>query len=272
VEVAPGVHVLRYPVLDVNVSLVLGSTVALVVDTLSTPTQAEELVAAIRAVTDLPLAVVNTHVHFDHCFGNEVLARSVPGLAIWAHESTVEALRDHAPRVRRAAYDEAQVLVPAIAEQVAATELRAPDRTVHESTSLDLGGRAVDVRHLGRGHTDGDLVVVVPDASVVIAGDLVEVGAPPAFADSYPLEWPGTLTALLHLLGPDSVVVPGHGAVVDASFVRDQRTELAELDWMIRDGHRADADPEVVAQRSSFGRDAALVAVRRGYAELSGRL
>src|SRR5262249_35712266 len=112
VEVAAGVHVLRYPVLDVNCTLIVGSQVAMLVDTLATTAQAHELVAAVRRVTDLPLTVVNTHGHFDHCFGNAVLAQASPGLSIWAHESTVEEFRDHAPRLQRAAYDEARVLVP----------------------------------------------------------------------------------------------------------------------------------------------------------------
>jgi glyoxylase-like metal-dependent hydrolase (beta-lactamase superfamily II) len=264
------VHVLRYPVLDVNSTLVLGSEIALLVDTLGTPSQARELVAAVRAVTDLPLAVVNTHAHFDHCFGNAVLAEASPGLSIWAHVSTVEALRDHGPRVRRAAYEEAGVLVPQIAEEVRSTELRAPDHAVAAESIVDIGGRVVALRHFGRGHTDGDIVVHVPDAGLVIAGDLVEEGAPPSFVDSFPLDWPDTLTEVL-ALNPE-VVVPGHGAVVDASFVHDQRAELSRLEWLIREGDRDAATVEAVAAQAPFGQPAALVAVRRGYADLSGGL
>ena len=98
---------------------------------------------------------------------------------------------------------------------------------------LDVGGRAVSLRHLGRGHTGADLVVAVDD--VVFAGDLVEEGAPPAMDDAFPLEWAATLTALLGLVrGP---VVPGHGAVVDAAFVAAQRDELARLArWLTEPG------------------------------------
>jgi glyoxylase-like metal-dependent hydrolase (beta-lactamase superfamily II) len=270
VEIAPAVHVLRYPVLDVNSTLVVGSRVALVVDTLSTTAQAEELVAAVRTVTDLPLAVVNTHAHFDHCFGNAVLEHASPGLTIWAHESTVEAFRPDGSLLRRDAVAQARMLAPEIADDVAASALRAPDRPVRESSTIDLGGRAVELRHFGRAHSAGDLVVHVPDAGVVVAGDLVEEGAPPSFDDSYPLQWPETLTALLSL--HPAVVVPGHGAVVDAEFVRRQRADLARLEWLIRDGDRVDAKPEFVAAQAPFGPEVALVAVRRGYAELWGRL
>jgi glyoxylase-like metal-dependent hydrolase (beta-lactamase superfamily II) len=270
VELAPGVLVLRYPTLDVNCTLILGDEVAAVVDTLATDRQARELVDAIRRVTALPLTVINTHAHFDHCFGNAVLAQATPALSIWGHQSTMEALRDHAALVRRAAYDEAVALAPDIAEDVLAASLLAPDRAVHTSSTMDIGHRSIELRHFGRAHTEGDLVVNIPDASVVIAGDLVEEGAPPSFADSYPLEWPETLTALL-ALGPE-LIVPGHGAVVDPDFVHRQHDELTRLEWLIRDGHADGALVEEVAANAPYGPDAALVAVRRGYAELSGRL
>jgi glyoxylase-like metal-dependent hydrolase (beta-lactamase superfamily II) len=272
VEVAPGVHVLRYPVLDVNATLVIGSEVAVLVDTLATPTQARELMAELRRITAAPLAVVNTHAHFDHCFGNAVVAEASPGLSVWAHHSTVEAMRDHGPRLRRAAVDEARLLVPDLADEIAQTQLRVPDYEVRTESIVDIGERTVELRFLGRGHTDGDLVVVVPDAAVVVAGDLVEEGAPPSFADSFPLDWPDTLTVVLEHCAPGAVVVPGHGAVVDAGFVHDQRAELSRLEWLIREGGRDGATPEAVAAQAPFGPEASLVAVHRGYADLSGRL
>ena len=57
-ELADRVHLLRYPVLDVNVTLVVGDGAALVVDTLSTPAQAAELRAAVRAVTPHPVTMI----------------------------------------------------------------------------------------------------------------------------------------------------------------------------------------------------------------------
>jgi len=270
VELAPGVLVLRYPTLDVNCTLILGDEVAALVDTLATAGQARDLVDAVRRVTTLPLTAVNTHAHFDHCFGNSVLADANPALSIWGHQSTVEALRHHGALLRRAAYEEALNLAPAIADDVLAATLLAPDRAVQTSSTMDIGHRVIELRHFGRAHTDGDLVVNVPDAAVVIAGDLVEEGAPPSFADSYPLEWPETLTALL-ALGPE-VIVPGHGAVVDPDFVHRQHDELTRLEWLIRDGHADGARVEEVAASAPYGPDAALIAARRGYAELSGRL
>jgi glyoxylase-like metal-dependent hydrolase (beta-lactamase superfamily II) len=269
-EVAHGVYVLRYPVLDVNITLVVGDGAALVVDTLSGPAQASELVAAIRRITPAPLTLVNTHHHFDHSFGNGTLAAAGAG-PIWAHEWAAAQLRERGEHWRRLWYDQVRPTDPQLAADLAATEIVAPDHLVHTEAILAVGGRTVRLRHFGRGHTEGDLVVLVPDADVLVAGDLVEVGAPPDFADGYPLDWPDTLAALLPALSTDTVVVPGHGDLVDRDYVRSQHGELSQLDWAIRDGHRDGALAETVAAKAPYDLATALVAVKRGYAELSGR-
>ena len=272
VEIGPDVYVMRYPVLDVNVSLIVGGEVAVVVDTLSTTAQAMELAAAVRAITPLPLVLVNTHHHFDHCYGNSVLADLGPGSQIWAHEATLVTLRDDGAKLQRAWYEQLLPIDPELADGVAAVVLRPPERGVNAESIMDIGGRVVELRHLGRGHTEGDLIVSVPSADVVIAGDLVEQGGPPSFEDSYPVEWPEALAALRVLPPPTAVVVPGHGAPVDLEFVRAQHEELTELAWLIRDGDADGARPEAVAAKAPYEPEVALVAVRRGYAELYGRL
>ncbi|SCL24359.1 MBL fold metallo-hydrolase [Micromonospora inyonensis] len=269
VEIGTGVHVLREPLLDVNVTLVVGDGAALLVDTLSTAAQATALAAAVRAVTPHPWTLVNTHHHFDHCFGNATLAEDPPR-PVYAHELTARWLRDRPDELRHLAYEEMRAEQPALAAALARTPLLAPTHTVHTETVLDVGGRRVLLRHPGRGHTAGDLVVYVPDADVLVAGDLVEQSGPPAFEESYPLQWPEAVAALLRLTTPATTIVPGHGDPVDVTFVRAQHGQLADLAWLIRAGHTGGAPPERVAAEAPFGARAALVATRRGYAELDG--
>jgi glyoxylase-like metal-dependent hydrolase (beta-lactamase superfamily II) len=268
-EVATDVYVLRQPVLDVNATLVLGGERALVVDTLSTDTQAAQLREAVRRITSEPLCVVNTHHHFDHWFGNGVLARE--GAEVWAHEEAAARLSRRTEELRRHWVSEWARVEPDLAAGMASATLRLPDRTVHIESIVDLGGRTVVLHHFGRGHTDGDLVVHVPDADAVLAGDLVEEAGPPSFEDSYPLEWPETLAALLRLTAASTVVVPGHGAPVDARYVHGQHDQLTALAWLIRGGHYDGATEEAVAAKAPFDAATARVAVHRGYAELSGR-
>jgi glyoxylase-like metal-dependent hydrolase (beta-lactamase superfamily II) len=272
VEIAAGVHVLRYPVLDVNSTLILGTELAAVVDTLSTDAQAEELLGLVRRITPLPLVLINTHYHYDHCFGNEILAADSPATTIWAHEGTARVLREEGTTWQRDWYREWLETDAEFAEAIGSVRVRAPNRTVRVESIMDLGARTIQLSHLGRGHTEGDLVVRVPDADVLVAGDLVEEGAPPSFGESYPIEWPETVAAMLHLTSPGTRVVPGHGACVDPAFVRAQHADLTTLAWLIREAHYDGAPAEHVAQRAPFGAAASLPAVSRGYAELNGKI
>lgn len=104
VEVADRVLVLREPLLAVNVTLVLGEGQALLVDTLSTVGQAVELAEAVRAVTADPLTLVNTHHHFDHCFGNATLAaggRARSGRTNWPRRPCARTRKGYAGRRTR---------------------------------------------------------------------------------------------------------------------------------------------------------------------------
>ena len=132
---------------SVNLGLVVGTEAALLVDTGSSPAQGRAIRESVTAVTDRPLlAVVVTHWHFDHAFGLAAFAdlvsvghESVPG-RLGSPEAAAEAAR----------------------LGLAAADLGRPSRELVVASAFDLGGRRVEVAHLGRGHTDGDLVVVVP--------------------------------------------------------------------------------------------------------------
>ncbi len=264
-SIADGVYLARTQPLDVSVSLVIGDETALVIDTLSTAYQASELVAAIRAVTSLPLTIVNTHSHFDHTFGNAVVAAG--GRPIWAHENAITALDASGPQWQQEWANTFRERDPQFAAGLADTKIQNATHPVHPPQRLDLGGRTVTIDHHGRGHTDGDLVVRVDDADVLFVGDLIEQSGPPAFGeDSYPLEWPEAVAALLH--SPARVIVPGHGTPVDIDFVAAAHAQLSEFAWLIRHGHRDGGTPDEVAARAPWPADACRIGVLRGFAAL----
>ncbi|MEU2924683.1 MBL fold metallo-hydrolase [Streptomyces sp. NPDC007251] len=223
-RLAAGVGRCRLPGWDCTAGLVLGAGTALMVDAGSSLSEgarlrgrAEQLAGG--RVTHLAL----THPHFDHVFGASAFAGAevygAVGLdAVLARER--EALRLDAVRngLAVADADEAvDALVP-------------PGHLVSGEWTLDLGGgRQVLLANVGPGHTGHDLVVLVPgEREVVFCGDLVEEsGEPQAGLDAVPSRWPDALDRLLALGGEDALYVPGHGAVVDAGFVRRQRDELA---------------------------------------------
>jgi glyoxylase-like metal-dependent hydrolase (beta-lactamase superfamily II) len=269
VEVADRVWVARYPWLDVNVSAVAGGAGLLVLDTQASAALARELVVDLRRVTSLPvLWAVNSHVHWDHTFGNGVLRTE--GAQLVCHESAAADLPAHAAEVKaRAAQEEDPPW-----REVAATEVVVPERTFSSAIALDLGDRQVELVHPGRGHTGGDLVVRVPDADVVLAGDLVEqtdTGNVPAFGtDCYPMEWPLTLDVVLGLTSSQSVVVPGHGSVVDRAFVEQQRNGVGVVAETIRDlsTRGVAVDDALGAAEWPYPPGALANAVRRGYEQL----
>jgi glyoxylase-like metal-dependent hydrolase (beta-lactamase superfamily II) len=136
------------------------------------------------------------------------------------------------------------------AEQFREVELTPPTALVENAASLDLGDRQVELRHLGRGHTDNDVVVTVPDASVLFAGDLLENAPAPGFGDSYPIAWVDTARALLELV--DGMVVPGHGDAFDRAFADRQVGELATLAELARNAVAGAISLEDAIRRSPF--------------------
>ncbi|HEY4625273.1 MAG TPA: MBL fold metallo-hydrolase [Blastococcus sp.] len=251
-EVGEGVFVRRHAALDLNCGLVVGDGACLVIDTRSHLGEAADLIAAVRTVTPHPWTVVNTHAHYDHCFGNAAF-RPAP---VWGSRGCAADLAATG-EVQRAAVV-AQLRAGGAgdaADLVAAAPIDPPDRLVDDVAALDIGGREVVLRFLGRGHTDHDLVVEVETSTghtVVFAGDLVEEGAPPAFEDAFPVDWPATL-GRLHALarGP---VVPGHGGVVDAAFVGAQREELLAVLAAVREGRLDDGPYDPATMRTAASR------------------
>ncbi|MFC4783632.1 MBL fold metallo-hydrolase [Nocardioides sp. MAHUQ-72] len=269
-EVADRVWVARYAWFDVNVTLVGGERGLLVVDTHGSAAAATEVVDDVRRLgAGEVTGIVNTHWHFDHSFGNATFRTAYGPVPVHAHENARDELEKWGPelkqRVAGSPDDDPH------REDVVGTEIVLPDQTFSSAKVIDLGDRAVELVHPGRGHTSGDLVLRVPDADVVLAGDLVEESAHPSInADAWPMHWPLTLDIVLGLLTPRSVVVPGHGAPVDRSFVEDQRNELGVIAETIRDlaGRGVPVDQALEAGEWPWPRELLAEAVRRGYEHL----
>ena len=182
-----------------NVGLILGEDTAVLVDPGPADGDHEALLAAARELSSADLIVINTHGHPDHIGANELLRRE---------------------GVQR-------ILAHVDAEVETATELVSA-----EPVTLRLGGGVdVVVEHLGRGHTQGDLVVGVRaegSTGIIFCGDLVREGDDPEFHDSYPLEWVRALGRLGSMSGTYSRFIPGHGHEVDADFIGSMRRRMQQ--------------------------------------------
>ncbi|WP_454852694.1 MBL fold metallo-hydrolase [Promicromonospora soli] len=258
IEAADGVLVRRYQELDLSVGLVVGGESCLIVDTGGDAGQGAELAAAVREVTPLPWQVVLTHSHFDHSFGTEAFAPC----AVWAHRRCRADLVANGEQQREKWARHYRELGDAkVADRIAAVRLVLPDYLVDDYAQLDLGGRRVDLRHFGPAHSDHDLVVHVPEAGAVFAGDLVEEGAPPQFGDAFPQDWPSALDRILALDAP--IVLPGHGDPVDRHFVRGQRAELVLVAELCREVAAGTLTAEQAVARSPYPEELTLAALAR---------
>jgi cyclase len=147
----------------------------------------DEILAKVGKITDKPIRyVISTHRHGDHVGGNPRLMATAE---IVAHENTR-------------------------AGMVKASQPGLPRLVFTESMTVFLGGKEVRVRHYGRGHTDGDLIVYFPAHRVVHMGDLLVEGAPALqYGDGASgVAWTATLDRVLAL--DFDTVIPGHGVVM----------------------------------------------------------
>jgi glyoxylase-like metal-dependent hydrolase (beta-lactamase superfamily II) len=263
-EIGDGVFVRRYAFFDQNIVAVVGRGEALVLDTRSTYRQAREILDDLRAIgAPRVAAVVNTHGHFDHAFGNRVF-RPAP---IWGHERSAAMLApDGGQR------EAAEAWRSKLGDELADVELDPPDRRFTETATIEFGGRRVWLAYLGRGHTDNDIVLTVEDADVLCVGDLLENGATPFFGDGFPLDWPATAQAILRLTGEHTVVVPGHGDHGGQAFVERQLLEFEANAGLALRVHAGELDLEAAVNASPYPPRTARGPLERALAQLRGEL
>lgn len=257
-EVAPGVYRLVAEPDSVNIGLIVGASGALLVDCGSTPEQGARLREFVGRVCDVPLlGVVVTHEHRDHWFG----LAAFDDLASWGQEMLADRLTAD------------EVLREAEGLGLAPDDLRLPKNLFSIAAAVDLGDRLVELVHLGHAHTLTDVVVHVPDAGVLFAGDLVELPQPLMEPESSPRGWPATLNMLLGMIRPDTKVVPGHGEVTNHATVVEQLGGLASMPYeaerLVREGipfDKAETDGEWLLPW-----DRIEAGVRTAYAELGAQ-
>ena len=269
VEIGDRVFVRRYAFYDQNIGLILGRGEALVIDTRSTNVHAREILADVRGLTRDPVTVVvDTHGHFDHVYGNHAFRPAT----IWAQARCVGFVERTGEQRRATIAREETEIAGDLAEVV----IDPPDRTFEDEATIEVGGRAVGLRFLGRGHTDHDAVITVPGTGVVWAGDLLEGGAVPYFGDGFPLDWPATVTALAALVDPASgVVVPGHGDHGGREIAEGHATSLTALADLARQVHAGTLtlDDAVAAHPfPDFDLEDARRPLQRALAQLRGEL
>ena len=186
----------------------------------------------LRTVTDQPVRyVINTHMHPDHTGGN-------------ARLEGIEAKIIATGNARRRLSVSQPTGLPSI--------------TFDDHVRLWFGGKPLDLYWLGRGHTDGDLVILMPEDGIVFTGDLFAGYGPNIRLIDYAgggslTEWPATLDRVLAL--EFDLVIPGHSGPTDRAMLQQYRDEKIRMQEIIREMHGAGRSPQEIqtALNGEFG-------------------
>ena len=177
----------------------------------------EGIVELVESVTDQPIrAVINTHLHGDHTGSNALLQAQG-----------------------------ADVIASLNARVIMAETLEAglPNITMTDYMRIYVGDMPVDLYYFGRGHTDGDIVVHLPEERIVIMGDLFALWGPYESVIHYAAggsvrDWPRTLDAALKL--DFETVIPGHSGITERSQIEGYRDYLSRLGQMVREMNQSE--------------------------------
>ncbi|MEO1090366.1 MAG: MBL fold metallo-hydrolase [Pseudomonadota bacterium] len=211
-EIGPGLYAFTTEG-DPNTGVIVGDDGVMVIDTQATPVMAEAVIERIRGVTDKPIThVVLSHYHAVRVLGasaygaREVVASMACRTMIHERgEADWQSELGRFPRLFRAAES-----IPG---------LTWPTLTFDRAASIHLGRRRVDLVHLGRAHTAGDIVAWVPDAGVLFSGDIVEFHSACYCGDGHFRDWPRTLDAIAQFRA--DALMPGRGDALKSQAAVD---------------------------------------------------
>jgi cyclase len=268
-EVSPGIYAYEQP--DGtwwinNTGFLLGPQGVISIDTCSTRRRTEAYVRAIGTVTSAAIrAVVNTHHHGDHTFGNCLF----PGAAIIAHERT----RDEAM-----AFGAPADLPFWDGPDWGELTLDPPFITYADEITLHSGDLRAHVRHVGTAaHTTNDSIVWIPERSVLFCGDLIFNGGTPFLLMG---SVAGAISVLENVIKPlnAQVIVPGHGPVFGGSAAIDATLDYLRFVTEVAAAcHRDGLSPLAAATQTDLHRFAGWADperivgnLHRAYAELEG--
>ncbi len=245
-ELAPGIYAFTAGG-DPNSGVVSGEDGVLVFDAQATPRQARRVIERIREVTDKPIR----HVVLSHYHAVRVLGASAYGAGeILASKGTRHLIEERG----QADFESEVGRFPRLFEDVDSVPgLTWPSMAFEKALTVWLGDRRVELLHLGRGHTAGDIVAWMPEEKVCFAGDLVEYGATPYTGDAHLRDWPATLDRLA-ALGAEKLV-PGRGAAPDTpekvrEAIEGTRAFITDLFRIAEEGVKAGRSLKEVYERA----------------------
>lgn len=202
---------------DPNSGVIIGDESVMIVEAQATPRLANKVIECVRSVTDKPIShVVLTHYHAVRVLGASAFGANQIIMSDAARAMVVERGQED--------WDSEFQRFPRLFEGYESIPgLTWPTTTFDGSMSVYLGNRRVDLMHLGRAHTAGDIVIHVPDQNVMFTGDIVEYHSACYCGDGHFGDWGDTLDNIKSF-GVDAIA-PGRG---DALIGQDMVNKAIE--------------------------------------------
>jgi glyoxylase-like metal-dependent hydrolase (beta-lactamase superfamily II) len=197
---------------DPNTGVIIGEDSVMIVDAQATPRLANMVVEKVRSVTDKPIKhVVLTHYHAVRVLGASAYSASEIIMSDKARAMVVERGQED--------WDSEFERFPRLFQgHESIPSLTWPTQTFAGRMTVYLGTRRVDLMHLGRAHTAGDIVAYVPDENAMFTGDIVEYHSACYCGDGHFGDWGGTLDAIKAV--DVDAIAPGRGdALVGKALV-----------------------------------------------------
>jgi glyoxylase-like metal-dependent hydrolase (beta-lactamase superfamily II) len=193
---------------DPNIGAVEGEDFLVCFEALATPVAARDWLARLREHTGKPVRyLVLSHYHAVRVLGASAFGADV----IIAHDNTRALIAERGQQDWESEYGRMPRL---FREPASIRGLTWPTLTFNDQVTIPLGGDrgALNLRYLGRGHTEGDIVAWLPRQKILFAGDLVESQAALYTGDAFHNDWSTSTLDNVAALGAETLV-GGRGVV-----------------------------------------------------------
>lgn len=210
-----------------NAGFIVGKSGVVVVDPGVSYRFGKEMLASIADVTPLPVTlVVITHPIQEFHFGSTAFQER--GVPVIAHRKAADLMRlrcDTCLKNLRTSLGE---------EEMEGSKVVVPDRLIDDTTTLETGGRELQLIYFGWASTPGDLAMFDRRSGVLFAGGLISAGRIPLLRDADLEGWISALERLATL--PAKAIIPGHGPVLTPAeagqtlaYIRALKTKVRQI-------------------------------------------
>lgn len=231
---------------------IIGKEGVFFIDTYQETTYAAEAIKKLKTITKLPVQfVLNTHWHNDHVIGNYEFKKTYPGCKIIMHDSTmvymnaiiapaidsdmvtsIQGVKQLEREISNKKADRGFELTPALLDfwkwqlqevkeyirDFRPNKFTNADITFNDSLTFHWGSQTLQLVYANdNGHSEGDVIVWIPEKKLVITGDIVVGPTPYATQNNIP----GMLRSIQRIIDLNpSILIPGHGFVqYDLNYV-----------------------------------------------------